>query len=199
MSGFRVNPAFARNLQTLETAVNRAAEESMEKVVKQAEKDAKRLYRWRDPGTYTEFASNGEQWTWEVTGASAESITGYVVGNKRLKALSPGKATEVVRETPLGGASSIITKYTHVAGIDPSLTEDYPVRKGIVSGVVTMYTTYALYLQLKEIKGGSWGQPSAGLPVTQEVFHANWYAYYIPRLVTPTFERIIQNTVSNFK
>lgn len=198
MSSFRVSPVFIRQLKSLETAVRKAANESMEKVVKTAEKDAKRLYRWRRPGTYTESSSNGEQWTWEVTGTSAESITGYVVGKKNLRALSPGQPTEVTRETPLGGIGSLITKYTHVSGIDPSLTEDYAVRQNIVRGVVTMYTTYALYLQAKEINGASWGIPSAGFPVTQEVFEANWLAYYVPRLVILTFERIIQNTVSNF-
>ena len=74
-----------------------------------------------------------------------------------------------------------------------ALTGDYPEEPGVVQGVVTMYTAYAPYLQMKEIAGGVWGQPSPGNPVTIEVLEVYWEPIYIPML-----ERIITQRMSRY-
>ena len=188
-SYFRVAPGFAQSLQVRADAMQRAATEAMQQVMAQAEQDAQQLYRWRDPGYYSEQDRNGDTWTWRVTGASAASITGYVVGNKRLKTNNPGEQTTILRESNHGPDKA----YRHSHHIDPTVTGDYQERPGVVQGIVTMYTHYAPYLQMKEIAGGVWGQPSPGNPVTIEVLEVYWDAVYVPML-----ERLIGRRMDRY-
>src|SRR5215211_5467879 len=138
-SYFRVAPGFAQSLQVRADAMQKAATEAMQMVMAQAEQDAQQLYRWREPGYYSEQDAHGDTWTWRVTGASAASITGYVVGNKQLKASNPGQRTVITRESNVGPDKA----YEHFHGIDPSVTGDYSEQPGVVQGIVTMYTAYA--------------------------------------------------------
>src|SRR5689334_8888999 len=153
-SYFKVAAGFAQSLQVRAAAMEKAAKEAMQQVMAQAEQDAQQLYRWREPGYYSEQDAFGDTWTWRVTGATAASITGYVVGNKKLKSNNPGQRTIITRESNHGPDKA----YHHFHGVDPSLMGDYAERPGVVQGVVTMYTAYAPYLQMKEIVGGVWGQ-----------------------------------------
>ncbi len=188
-STFKVAQGFAQSLQVRAAAIQQAATEAMTQVMAQAEQDAQSLYRWREPGYYSETDAGGDTWTWRVTGASAASITGYVVGNKQLKSNNPGQQTTILRESDHGPDKA----YRHFHGVDPSLTGDYQERPGIVQGVVTMYTAYAPFLQMKEIAGGHWGQPSPGNPVTIEVFEVYWEHVYIPLL-----ERLISRRMDRY-
>lgn len=187
-SSFRLAPGFKQSLQTRADGIQEAAKLAMTQVMAQAEQDAQQLYRWRTPGYYSEADAAGDTWTWRVTGATAASITGYVVGNKQLKSHNPGQQTTILRESDHGPDKA----YRHFHGVDPSLTGDYAERPGVVQGVVTMYTAYAPFLQMKEIAGGVWGQPSAGNPVTIEVLEVYWDVVYVPmleRLITARMQR----------
>lgn len=190
-STFKALPAFDTAMRVLRQGIEDAAEEAMGQAMAQAEKDTQSLYRWRKPGTYTETDRAGNTWTWEVTGQTAASITGYVVGNKRLKNLNPGPTTTVTRNG-MGFAPR-----TH--GVDASLTGDYSERDGHVMGIVTMYTAYAPYLQAREKRGGEWGTPTAGEPVTIEVLRVNWDAYYVPNIIRPTIERVMQRIAARLR
>jgi hypothetical protein len=187
-SSFKLAQDFAQSIQVRADAIQRVAQEAMAEVMAQAEQDAQQLYRWRDPGYYSETDAGGDTWTWRVTGATAASITGYVVGNKQLKASNPGQRTIITRESNHGPDKA----YEHFHGVDPSLTGDYSERPGVIQGIATMYTAYAPFLQMKEIAGGHWGQPSPGNPVTIEVLEVYWDAVYVPlleRLITQRMDR----------
>lgn len=187
-SSFKVAAGFAQSLQVRADAIQKAATDAMTQVMAQAEQDAQQLYRWRTPGYYSETDAAGDTWTWRVTGASAASITGYVVGNKQLKSANPGQQTTILRESDHGPDKA----YRHYHGVDPSLTGDYSEKPGVVQGIVTLYTAYAPFLQMKEIAGGGWGQPSPGNPVTIEVLEVYWDVVYIPlleRLITARMDR----------
>lgn len=174
-SKFKLAGGFSESIRRRADGIQQAAEQAMEKAMAMAEQDAQQLKRWHDPGYYSEQDRFGDTWTWRVTGASEASITAYVVPHKRLKSL-PGQRTIITRE----GADGFDKAYEHTHGTDTSLTGDYTEEAGKVKGIVTMYTHYAVYLQHKEITGGSWGSPSPGNPVTVEVLEVYWDAVYVP-------------------
>jgi hypothetical protein len=155
---------FAADRRALTKALRRAGEKGMAKVVKQAETDAKAVYSWRRPGTYT-VQYPGAEWTWTVTGMAAASITGYVVPNKRLNTLATIVTTSYKNGVPL----------QHPHFTDNAVTGDVAEEENMVIGVVTMNVAYAPYLQDYEMQGGD-------SPVVVEVFEMNWERVYIPSL-----------------
>lgn len=189
----KLNPSFNRNMQALTDGMRQAAHNAMLEAMKQAEEDARAIYRWRKPGEYTHPDRKGRPWVWEVTGLTAASITGYVVSElgdtKAPKNLSSRRALRY-------HANSDLSKINE---IDPSLMGDHPVQKDRVLGVVTMYTAYAPHLQHKEVSGGKWGIPAAGDPVTIEVLAVNWGRYYVPRIIRPAIEREMQKITARLR
>lgn len=191
MSSFKLNAHFKANMDTLRRGIESAADAAMEKVVKRAEKDAQSLYRWREPGEYSNVSSGGGTvWTWTTTGLTAESIKGYIVsprkGGKNLPSLSKPD-TKIYRED--AESSRVYKTYTHQHKTDASLTGDYSAKDGSVLGVLTMYTTYAKYLQDKEKAGAVWDIPGAGQPITIEVFASFWHTYYAPIVAHDEIEK----------
>jgi hypothetical protein len=192
-STFKLNKAFNPNMDILRQGIQEAAQEAMRAAFAQAEEDAQGMYRWRKPGEYQNYDRNGKSWVWEVTGLSAASITGYVVGplgdEKKPKALAGRRALRFHSNSDL----------TKINELDPSLMGRHSARKGRVIGVVTMYTAYAPYLQAKEITGGLWGIPKAGEPVTIEVLRVNWDAYYVPNIIRPLIEKKMGEVAARLK
>lgn len=184
MSSITLGRSFLRDLDLLSSEIETAAEDAMRAAMDAAANDARKMKRWRSAGTYTATDKDGALWEWEVTGLTAESITGYVVGNKQLKALNPARAVRRKKDgyvMPLGAN-----------GVDPSVTGDYAPEPGKVIGIVTMYTAYAPYLQKKEREGSVWGIPGAGDVVTEEVLAANWENGYLSQILIPRLERAMQ-------
>src|SRR5215213_8257246 len=95
-SKFKLSSTFQPNMRRLAEGMQDAAEVAMGRAMERAEQDAQQMYRWRTPGEYEDTDVGGNIWTWTVTGSSAASITGYVVGNKQLKNL-PSQATTVTK------------------------------------------------------------------------------------------------------
>lgn len=192
-SQFKLSSTFNSNLQLLADGMLGAAHEAMRAAMKQAEDDARGIYRWRQPGEYTHTGKGGTTWVWEVTGLTAASITGYVVsalGNEKApKGLAARRALRYHKNVDL----------TKINTIDPSLMGDHSAASGRVVGVVTMYTAYAPYLQQKEIKGAKWGQPTAGEPVTIEVLRVNWERFYVPRIIRTHIEKAMQRIAAQLR
>lgn len=191
-STFKVSRNFTSNVQRVRDGIHDAATAGMVKMVAVAEEDARKLASWHRPGEYMDVDQGGNVWEWEVTGASAASITGYIVGNKKLKSLNPGPTTTVYKN----GAPYP----PHAHNVDPSLTEEYTTQPGKVMGVVTMYTAYAPYLQDKEVSGATWGSPAGrGSPVTIEVFEINWDRFYVPVVIRPIMESWMQRVAARLR
>lgn len=192
-SKIKLGRNFKSNLQLLRDGMLDASHLAMREAMQKAEEDAQAIYRWRQPGEYMQTDKNGKPWVWEVTGLSAASITGYVVSakgdEKRAKALSSRQALRYRGNSDL----------TKTNSIDPSLMGNHSAGPGRVLGVVTMYTAYAPYLQKKEIRGGVWGQPSAGEPVTVEVLRINWAQFYVPQIIRPFIEKHMQRVIASLK
>lgn len=182
-SSFKVSGNFYVAMDELRWGIEAAAREAMAKAMEVAEQDARAMYSWRQPGTYTEDYPSGT-WEWTVTGMSAASITAYVVPDKKLK-----RFPAVTTTTYWNGIAK-----THVHQIDPALTGDYNEEPGKVKGVVTMYTGYAPYLQAHETGAG--GQE---YPVTVEVLEVNWETLYCPKIIQPTIEKIMTRIARRLK
>lgn len=192
-SKFKLSSTFNSNLQLLADGMLEASHEAMRAAMKQAEDDARAIYRWRQPGEYMQTDQKGVPWVWEVTGLSAASITGYVVSargdEKAPKNLSPRRALRYHGNSDLSKTNAL----------DPSLMGNHSAPPGRVVGVVTMYTAYAPYLQKKEINGAKWGQPSAGEPVTIEVLRVNWGRFYVPQIIRPRIEKAMQRIAARLR
>ena len=164
----------------LGNAMRGAAKKSMQSAMKQSEADAQRIYHWRRPGRYEKDYPSGH-WVWEVTGMSAASIKGYVVPEKELAQL-PTTVTTSYHD----GVALHHTHYT-----DDGVTSDYGVTPDIIKGVLTMNIAYAPYLQEYEID-------NFGEPVVIEVLEANWDSYYVPSVIAPEIEHLLQSVISQF-
>lgn len=189
MSSIKQSPAFLAATARLRAKVRDAATEGLTKVMAQAEADAKQMKRWHDPGSYSGLAADGSTWEWQATGAAAASIVGYIVGGPAaLRSSNPSQLTTVTRTT----AGGSVRKYRHSHAVNAGLMRQRSAEANRITGVLTMTIGYAAYLQKKEIAGGLWGSPSAGLPVTVDVFKVNWAAYYIPQILRPALAKALK-------
>lgn len=173
--------AFSAAMDDLAEGIKEAGREAMEDVVSKAELDAQAIQHWRDEGTYTETYPGGTTWEWTVTDMARTSITGYVVPNKKLKAL-PNFATTSYRN----GQALV-----HPHKQDNSVTGDHSLIPGQIIGIVTMNAAYAPYLQDYELSLGE-------QPVVVEVFEQNWSRYYVPSILRPAIERHMQRIAAKY-
>lgn len=191
---FRVNDTFRARLRRVREAVEDGAEEGMEAVVEQAEQDARALKRWNDPGRqgreYPLSTGESVEYEWTVTGNSVESISGYVVGAKQLSPIDP-RLTYSRRSVRRGSGyrasprDGHIQRMAHFHTSNPGATSNAAAQPGVISGVVTMHSSAAPYLQQWEINNGS-------LPVTVEVFRAYWKRTYAPNILAPAIREALR-------
>ena len=165
MSSIKISTRFSRSLTRMARAV-----EGMAEAMSEAEAEAKGTYRWRRPGEYQRPDKNGRPISWEVTGLTADSITGYVVSPRVSPRQLPGGSRPAMRFLD----NSDLSKTNR---LDPSITGTYGPEKGKIRGILTMYSEHSPYLQEKEIQGGLWGIPGAGEPVVVEVVRVNGSRY----------------------
>lgn len=163
----------------LERAMRRGAKSAMRKAMKEAERDAKEAYQWRSPGRYEVDYGRTGIWSWEVTGMSAASITGYVVPDKVLPQLPYQETTSYYNGLPL----------RHPHATDDGVTGNYRENPDVIKGVLTMNTAYAPYLQDYE-------ELELGGPVVEEVLEAWWDGHYWPNVIVPELERALAYTIS---
>lgn len=150
---------FRSALQDIRDTLLASTNDAMQVVVTQAAEDARNMISWRDPGSYTETYGTTE-WTWTVTGTAVSSIQGYVVGRGSVTGQPAQWTTSYQNGRP--------RKHPHTTTLGGETTTSPKER---VVGIVTMNASYAAFLQQWELLGG-------GLPVTQEVFMANWQRVY---------------------
>lgn len=169
--------AFSADTRRIGAAAEQAAEEAMSATVRQAADDARGLIEWREPGEQAQQYGN-TLWEWTTTGSAARSIQGYVVPRKRLSQFS----TETVSRR-----NGVPRKHPHYT--DDGVTDDHTAEPGTVVGIVTMNINYGPPLQ-------EWEENTTGHVVTEEVFAANWDAFYVPAIIEPTFARVLNALIN---
>lgn len=183
-----------QHMEILEDAAHEAAQIGMEDAMAAAERDARQLARWRSPGHYTEQYDSGAIWEWDVTGFALQTIKGVVIGKNSPTVNLPdfsGPTTTTIKHSA-NANGEYNWAFNHPRETDSSLFDPVsPAHNEEYVGVVTMYAAYAPYLQRKEMTGGEHGVPSAGLPVTVEVLAVNWTTVYIPTIIKPVFDIIM--------
>lgn len=175
---FKLGSDFIADLRRLEKKIDDVSEAAMQLVVDAAENDAKAEYRWNKPGTY----SYGD-WTWQVTGLTAETLTGYVVSARK-----NGKQLPAISKSPTVSSFGEL-KFKHSHFTDESITGDHTAGENTIIGILTMYSFYSQWLQEKEISGGKSGSPSAGNPITIDIFQRKMANIYVPVIMRPYIEK----------
>jgi hypothetical protein len=185
MAEFKVSNAFKDRVKDLRTKVPKATEEAVGKAIFMIAQDAKAEKRWRDEGAASYTDEAGNTWDWTVTGLSEDLISAYLVTpNKRL----PSTLRSFSRPD-----SNVYINGRHVftkkhRARPPSMTAR---QANKVTGVITMYSEYARWLQLKERKGTKSGTPGPGTPITVDIIKRRWRGFYIPNVVRPILKQIL--------
>lgn len=185
MAEFKVSSAFTQRMRDLRKLVPQATEEAMGKAIFMLAQDAKAEKRWRDEGAASYTDEDGKTWDWTVSGLSEDTISAYLVTpNRRLPSTlrSFGRPDSVVY---INGKQAFTKKHR---ARPPSMVAR---QTNKITGVITMYSEYARWLQLKERKGAKSGTPGPGSPITIDIIKKRWRGFYIPNVVKPLLRQIL--------
>ena len=189
-SKFTTTKQFRRSLKTLGRGIGTAADIAVEEAILLAELEAQEAKRWADAGTNF-FKDSGKRgpgikdksptlWEWDVTGLTKESIKGYALSSrKRPKFPSIKYSNTTVR---IDGVPTYFHTHETETPPIPSIPQD------TVLGVMTMYSSYSKWLQVKERRGtqeGAGFPMSGGENVTIEVLKRRWASFFVPQVLKP--------------